>query len=131
MRSRKVASNIALDLYPVRRRDSGSGRVVTAAVCLGASLEGNTLAWRDTREGMLRARFQRLTNHHAGFGPRVRIRDAVDSCNNRAGPVERQISVMELIGLVPDIRTRAGHCVRADRIFDEAPRARKTMEPQR
>ena len=81
---------------------------------------------------MLRARIQRLADHHAGLRPRVCVLDATDPRHDRALAGERLERKVELIRDPPDIHTRGRHRVDADRTFHEATdRGWKTSEPQR
>ena len=72
---------------------------------------------------MRRIRIERLTNHHTGFSPNVRVVNALDPCDNRANAGEYLVSKVEFIGFDtvnrPDIRAGAGHSVSTDRTFDK------------
>jgi len=96
-------------LDPVRRRRAG--RVGVGAGLSGdrTPLEADAVVRRHRHEGVLRAGFQRLANHHARFGPFVAAFESVDAGDDRAVAAEALVGKAELIGGVPDVRPDRAH----------------------
>src|SRR5271157_832411 len=65
------------DLDPARSRAAGLGRERTAPAGAGSALEGGAVAGRKEERATGGIVVQRFADHHAGFGPRVRVLDAV------------------------------------------------------
>ena len=127
----KVACYVTLQFNPMRRGDAGLIVAEAGSIRYGPALRSDAVARCDAGDCMLRARIERLTDHHTSLRPAVRVLDTFDSGSNRAGAAEHLVREVKLVGHVPDISAGGGHCVRAGGAFDKAAdRARKTMEPQ-
>ncbi len=66
-------------------------------------LEGGPAAGRHNLQRVLGAGCERLADHHARFGPGVRIRDSEDACRDLTVALEWHIEVVERVGGPSDV----------------------------
>ncbi len=95
-------------------------------------LHHETIGGSNTNHRVRGIRIERVTNHHTGPGPAIRVAYTDHPRDNRAGTGDFLECKMELIGGARDTGTAGGHGIGADRAFGEAAHVcRIAPEPQR
>ena len=87
----------------MRGRNAGLSIADTIGIRYRTALKSNTVARCDTRDRVLRAGIQRITDHHTRLGPVVRVLNALDSGGNRAGAVEHLVGKVKFVSRAPDV----------------------------